>query len=173
MRLLLFLLFIALPLTACRRPTVIKPPPAPANTLVDGTFISSGGSWFYAEKNTTATLKVDVRGPRVDWNYNYAKRNSSRSSGSSGTGSQMNLRSSSDPWFIYVETPDSLWLFDGVDNLTHAISTRGALTWNQAISLGQLEPDRGRIPPAIIPRLPAELQKLVPPGDAQRKRPSL
>ena len=176
MRLFLLLLLIAFPASGCRKHVVIKPAPAPENTLVDGTFITSAGSWFCSDRNTTATLRVDVSTDKIEWHYDYAKRNrsgSSGSSGSSGTGSQMSLGGPAAPWFIYVETPDSLWFSDGVNNLTHAISTHGVLKWNQVISIGQLEPDRERIPAEIIPRLSAELQKLLPPGEDTHERPSI
>ena len=172
MRFLLLLLLIAFPASGCRRHTAIKPPPAPANTLLPGMFITADCNLRHTEKDRTLTLKADRRSNAVHWNYTIAIRNRHGSGGSSGSGSAINLSSPSAPWFIYVEGPDRIWFFDGKDGLIYGIAEGNNFRSDASISGGQLEPKSATIPPEIIPRLPAELQKVVP-APSTKRRPSI
>ena len=84
----------------------------------------------------------------------------------------MNLSTPTDPWFVFVEAPERLWFLNGKDNLFCRL-TEGAGTRSvDVISGGTLKPEGEPIPPELVPRLPAELQKLVPAPTAKR-RPSI
>jgi hypothetical protein len=69
-----------------------------------------------------------------------------------------------------VESPERFWLFDGKSALRtfHPEGTTGPV-----ISSGKVGRSDARVPGEVILRLPAELQKLLPPVEPPVKRPSL
>jgi hypothetical protein len=84
----------------------------------------------------------------------------------------LNLSSPSDPWFIFVESPQRLWFFNGSGELNYNLSDHGGSRGGPAISSGKLLPTNERIPQELIPHLPPELQKLFPPVPPKEDRPS-
>src|SRR5688572_14449305 len=117
---LLACLLVCVPLASCTRrvvTTTSSTPSATANTLVEGTFITGGGTYQHRKGNSGRDLTVNVSGNQVSWNLNLSTYmpNGGRSSG--GSGSSMTVDSGGSAWFIYVESPERLWFFNGKDQL--------------------------------------------------------
>src|SRR5690606_251021 len=84
-------------------------------------------------------------------------------SSSGGYGNSIPLPAAATAWFIFVESPDRLWFFNGSSKLTfHHSDTGSGVSSGPAIVDGKLRPDSPPIPAELLPRLPAELQKLIP-----------
>lgn len=165
----LSILLTAMPLTACRKHsvTISPPPPAPtpANTLVAGTLIKGSGTWTHSELGTNRSFTATVVGSGVNWKYHHSGPGRG---GSTSTG--FPLAKPSDPWFIYVGSPDHLWIFDGSSELTFwrwEPDERG-----DAITNGVLKIAPEEVPAGLVPHLPAGLQKLLP-AEATKPRPSI
>ncbi len=171
MRLLLLVLSV-LAVSACRKHSVTSHRPAVPNTLVAGTFISSGGTFTHADATITRELTVTPGPKDLTWNLRRTEyRPGGRSSG--GYGNSMPLAPGSTSWFIFVESPDRLWFFNGDNKLSYHISRGSASVSNgSSILNGKIQPDSPSIPAEIGPRLPAELQKLVPQAPPAVERPS-
>lgn len=144
------------------------------NTLVAGTFITSGGNWTHREGNIGQGLQVNVSSVNVTWTYSHTTylSNGASTSGSSGT-SRSIVNTGATPWFLYVEAPDRLWFFDGANNLALQEGRGSSLDETRVISGGKLQDEAIQVPADLIPRLPEELQKLIPKPKAPASRPSI
>jgi hypothetical protein len=175
---LLACLLVCIPVTGCRRVVTSSASsstsPSAPNTLVEGTFITGDGNWHNRQGNTARELTVNHNGNNVSWNLNLATYmpNGGRSSG--GSGSSMQVPSGGGAWFIYVESPDRLWFFNGKDQLVLQQASGYNTEPLTAISRGKLESEAaGQVPAELIPRLPADLQALFPMPSAPVVRPSI
>ncbi|PAW67026.1 MAG: hypothetical protein B9S38_12945 [Verrucomicrobiia bacterium Tous-C4TDCM] len=173
MRALLSLLLLAVAATGCRRAgTSGSTSVAAPDTLIPGTFITSPGSWSHTRANVTRRLTINLTGTSVSWNHSIEERSPSGVSSSSGNGGGMSLSSPGDPWFAHVESPTRLWFFDGKGTLTNDYYDESTPS-GRVIFKGKLQSGAVTVPPDLILRLPAELQKLLPPAEPPGKRPSL
>lgn len=168
----IFFLAACMLLAGCRKKHRIPmplPPGASAatNTLVPGALIKGGGTWTYTEGHTWRLLTTTPKGSQVAWNYEISHDNGSR-----GHSSVMVLASPSAPWFVYVESPERLWFFNGTGYLDLTEGPKDGHGTTVAITRGKLEIPPGEVPAALIPLLPAELQKLFP-AKAPQPPPSI
>lgn len=171
--------FLLVPLLACMALTggcrkhrvVISPPPSlptATNTLVEGTVIKGAGNWVYSDGSSMRSLDVNPDGTNVHWAYNHH----GPSHGGS-TSSVITTSTPSSPWFIYVESAERLWIFDGTGSLIcHFESSGGSATTLYALTNGKLQNDSVDVPPEVIPLLPEELQTLFP-KPSKKPRPSI
>lgn len=174
MRIPLLLLTLSLATLGCRRivtvtsSTVVTTP----DTLVAGTVIRSAGTWSAHTSTTSQKLDVTLSGTSVSWSVTTEEKfpGGGTSGGSSSSG--MSLSSPSDPWFIFVESPQRLWFFDGKGELTYSLSGSGGSRSGPAISSGKLQHTNEKIPSDLILLLPSDLQKLFPPVEPKQERPS-
>lgn len=166
------LLAIVLPftfLTGCRKHrATVSPPPAStrANTLVGGTVIKSAGAWEHSDGRENRTLTTNSYGRGIQWKYRSIGRN-----GNNTLSSSISLNSPADPWFIYVESPEELWFFDGGGQLSYRKWDRSDES-GYAIYDGILKASPENVPSGLIPHLPPDLQKLFP-AEATKPRPSI
>ena len=170
---LLFLTLFLSPL-GCRKTvtytssTVVTTP----DTLVAGTVIRSAGNWSAHTAKGSQKLDVTLSGNSVSWSVTSEEKfpGGGTTGGSSSSG--MSLSSPSDPWFIFVESTQRLWFFDGKGDLTYSLSGSGGSRSGPAISSGKLLPTNEKIPTDLVPHLPPDLQKLFPPVEPKQERPS-
>ena len=176
---LLASLLVCTLLTGCTRRVVTSSSsaaPATPNTLLEGTFITGDGSWHHRQGNIDKTLQVTVSGRDISWNYTRTEYLTQGGRSSGGSGSHLRTDAPGAPWFIYVETPTRLWFFDGKDNLSLQENHGGyELMGTAIITHGKLrdESDSTSVPTDLIPRLPEELQKLLPKPARRAERPSI
>ena len=164
--LLLASLLICAALAGCTKRRVITAAP-PANTLVEGTVIKGPGHWTHTDGRRTHALTITHSGKDVEWFYEYPNP------GGSGGGGASMTAATPFPWFFYVESPLRIWIFDGAGGLScQTNSSAGSIETEDAISDGKLQDDSGKVPPEVVPLLPAELQKLFP-AKASKPRPSI
>lgn len=167
-------LLITAAATGCRktvhRTTTISTVP---DTLIAGTLINSAGTWSANTPKGSQHLEVTVSGTSISWSLKIREMHPDGGSSGGSSSSGMSLSSPSDPWFIFVESPQRLWFFDGKDRLTYSISDGGGSRSGPAIFSGQLQPTTEVIPPEIAPHLPAGLRNLLPPAKPVETRPSL
>lgn len=103
----------------------------------------------------------------MTWSYEHS------GPGGSGSNSSAIRAAASSPWFIYVEVPERIWIFDGRKSLfCHTEDSTGSSGYLNAIGGGVLLDDSGEVPAGLIQHLPADLQKLFPDGGA-KPRPSI
>lgn len=173
MRALPVLLVLLLPLSSgCRRThTVTMPVPATPNTLVAGMVIDSAGSWSHTAGTVTTEVSTSVAGNSVNVTVSRTERRGHSRSGSSSANS-IHLNDPADPWFVFVETPERLWYFDGRGALTYAITDSGGGRSGPAIFGDRLHADSPPVPDALAARLPEKLRKLVPPAVPPQEMPS-
>lgn len=174
MRIAFLLLTLSLATIGCRKSITYSTSAAVTtpDTLVKGTIIRSAGTWSAHSPKGSQTLEVTVSGTSISWEITSEEKHPGGGS-SSGTGSSgMTLSAPSDPWFIYVETPQRLWFFDGKDALSYSLSDNGGSRSGPAIFVGKLQPTNEKIPRDLIPHLPAEMQKLFPPVEPKETRRS-
>lgn len=167
------LLLMCATLSACKKRGVPMPLPpgvsAKVNTLVPGTVITSAGTWTHVAGNTWRLLTTTLPGSQVSWQYEL----SDGGSGSSSLSSGIPLASPSAPWFIYVESPDRLWTFNGSGELFLVRWRSDGNYHTEAISDGKLRgPASTEVPSGLIPNLPADLQKLFP-TELEQPRPGI
>jgi hypothetical protein len=174
MRALALLLLAVALLPACSRRTVtITPPPAVANTMSAGMFIDSPGSYHFGDRSGSHDLDVTLSGQDIAWNISTSRTlPHGGSSGSSGGGG-MRIQAAGDPWFIFVESPGSYWMCDGSQRLDYHLNDEHGSNGGPAVHAGKLMPSSPKVPVDLIPRLPAEMQKLFPPVEPPRERPSI
>jgi hypothetical protein len=171
LRLLLCLSLVLVAATACRKTsTTASSTVAAPDTLIPGTFITTSGSFTRTEGRTIHTLDVIQSGTSLSLDYRYREEMPSGGTSGSSSANGSSISSPTDPWFIYVESPERFWLFDGKSELRtfHPEGTTGPV-----ISSGNLDRSDATVPAEVILRLPAELQKLLPPVEPPAKRPSL
>lgn len=176
---LLASLLVCTLLTGCTRRVVTSSSssaPATPNTLVEGTFITGSGSWHHRKGDIDNALQVTVSGNDISWNYTHTEYQGHGGRSSGGSGTQLRTSSPGAPWFIYVEAPTRLWLFDGKDSLSLQ-ENHGSynLVETVVIARGKLREggDASSVPTDLIPRLPEELQKLFPKPTTPTGRPSI
>lgn len=171
LRLLLCLSLALLASTACRKTTTTRSSTvATPDTLIPGTFITTSGKFIHTQGTTTRSLDITQSGRSLSLSYRYSEEMPSGGTSGSRSTNHTSISSPSDPWFIYVESPERFWLFDGKSVLRtfHPEGTTGPV-----ISSGKLDRSGTNVPPEVILRLPVELQKLLPPVEPPVKRPSL
>ena len=173
MKFILFILAFALSAIACRKHTMtVSAVPATSNTLVAGTFIDCAGTYTHAVGAITHEVTVTPAPTAVTLLQTIREQHGMGGS-SSSSGHAIQLADPSMPWFVFVERPGRLWFFNGKDQLDYDVkSPGGGGSSGPAIASGQLRPNTPPIPPDLIPRLPAELRKLLPAVEAPADRPS-
>lgn len=143
------------------------------DTLIAGTVINTAGTWSANSPKGSQHLVVTVNGTSISWTLESREMHPGGGSSSGSSSSGMSLSSPSDPWFIFVESPQRLWFCDGKDQLSYNISDGGGSRSGPAIFAGKLQPTTEVIPPEIAPHLPAGIRNLLPPVEPVEKRPSI
>jgi hypothetical protein len=168
-------LLIAATASGCRKSTShTSTLSAGPDTLIAGTVITSSGSWTARTPKGSTKLDLTVSGTSINWSITTEEKigNFGSSSGSSASG--MSLSSPSDPWFVFVESPQRLWFFDGKDELSYSIrNPGGGGSGGQSIFDGTLLSGSPAVPRELVLQLPPDLKKLFPPVEPAGKRPSL
>jgi hypothetical protein len=159
--------------TACRKTsttgssTVTTP-----GALIPGTFITTGGTFTLTEGKTVHTLDVTQSGTSLSLDYSSSEELPSGGSTGDMMGGSTSLSSPADPWFVFVETPQRFWYFEGKSELSilHMFDDSDG----RVISAGKAtHPESAKVPPAVVLRLPEDLRKLLPPAGPPVKRPGL
>ena len=173
MKALPWLIMLLLATTGCRRSRSVTSIPVPAaNTLVAGTLIKAPGHWSYRDARITRDLTVTLAGTGVNWSL--SRRETMPHGGSSGgsSSSSFSLASPGDPWFIYIEDPETFWFHDGTKNLNYTSLANGGMESGYSINGGHLSKTGPGIPIDVVNQLPPELRRLVPKVEAPEKIPS-
>lgn len=170
---LLPLLLLAL-LAGCgkRRVTMIPPTPAP-NTMSAGAFIDKPGSFHFADRDGRHDLEVTLSGQDLGWNASSSLNLPHGGSSGSTSGGGMRIQAAGHPWFIFVDSPGNYWVCNGSDRLDYDLRDHHGSNGGPAVHDGKLMPTSPKVPTALIPRLPVEMQKLFPPVETPQKRPSI
>jgi hypothetical protein len=165
-------LVIAVAAPACRKSvsSVSSTVSIAPDTLIPGSFITASGTFNHFERMTIHTLDVTQSGTSLSLDYRYREEMPSGGTSGSTSSNRSSISSPTGPWFIYVESPERFWLFDGKSVLRtfHPEGTTGPV-----ISAGKVGRSDAMVPAEVILRLPAEMQKLLPPVEPPVKRPSL
>jgi hypothetical protein len=159
--------------TACRKTsTTGSSTVATPDTLIPGTFITTGGKFTHSDGMTTHSLEVTQSGTSLSLGFSSQRRlpSGDNTRSSSGTG-MSSISSPTDPWFVYVESPERFWFFDGKSGLHNFYPDGGSS--GPAISSGKIQRGSATVPADVILRLPDDLRKLLPPVEPPVKRPSL
>jgi len=174
MRIGLLLLTLSLATIGCRRTVTVTSSTTVTtpDTLIPGTVIRSAGSWSAHTATTSHKLDVTVSATAVSWSVTEEKKLPGGGTGGSSGSSGLSLSSPSDPWFIFVESPQRLWFFNGSGELNYNLSDHGGSRGGPAMASGKLLPTDEKIPADLVPLLPADLQKLFPPVEPKTNRPS-
>ncbi len=174
MRAILLLLVASALLPACTRRTVTSAPRTTApNTMSAGMFIGKPGTYHFGDRSGSHDLDVTLSGQDIGWSISTSRTlPHGGSSGSSGGGG-MRMQAAGDPWFIFVESPGSYWMCNGSQRLDYHLNDEHGSNGGSAVHDGKLTPSAPKVPVELIPRLPAEMQKLFPPVEPPRKRPSI
>jgi hypothetical protein len=176
LRLLLCLSLALLASTACRKTSTTRSSTvATPDTLIPGTFITSPGDYHGREGRYTRTIKLSLTGNQVSWTLTTEVTGTREATESSTSVSGMALSSPADPWFVYVESPGRLWLWDGHANLYVAlIKGSGHNDYHQLVSDGRLDPTENLpVPKPVFDRLPEALRRIVPAPKTPVVKPSL
>lgn len=174
MRIGLLLLTLSLATLGCRRTitvtssTTVTTP----DTLITGMVIRSAGTWSAHTATTSQKLDVTVSATSVSWSVAKEEKLPGGGTGGASGSSGLSLSSPSDPWFIFVESPQRLWFFNGSGDLNYNLSDHGGSRGGPAIASGKLLPTDEKIPADLILLLPPDLQKLFPPVEPKTERPS-
>lgn len=171
---------LAVFLPACRkssvRSTVVSVPTAPAVpapvAIAPGEFATKEGAWEYESAEGVTKLTVDLGGRVLKWVL--------ESSGDSGGGAVM-LRDPKDPWFVYLESPRSIWVYDGQETVHRAVlNPNGSMTQSTARGSSEFRfAPKTAAPQAVLDRLPKPMQGLFPvappppPPEPKKVRPSI
>lgn len=169
------LCLLPLALSSCRKSKVLVTPyaPAVANTLLIRTFIDKTGSYTHSDGKGTTHLELSGGGTTILWSLEiHSPKPGGGSSRRSSRGS-IRLDDPGDPWFVYAETPQRIWLFDGKKDLDYSLHGEDGSRGGTAIFEGRLQPADDKVPDQVIRKLPAELQKLFPPLPPAGPRPSI
>ncbi len=144
------------------------------DTLIAGTVINSAGSWSASTAKSSTELDISVSGASINWTITTLTKVGSFGSSSGSSGSGMSLSSPTDPWFVFVESPSRLWMFDGKDQLAYRIENNGGGgSGGQSIFDGKLLSGGPPVPRDLVLQLPPDLKKLFPHVEPAGKRPSL
>lgn len=147
--------------TACRRHhgTYTSPPAASApNTFVPGTFIENSGHWTHSDGfYLSITLTTNVSAHAVEFELQRVGKDGG--GGSSGT---MPVADPADPWFIYVETLERVWTFDGSNKLDYMIVDANGSRSGVAVLDGKVQEGAPAVPIELAPRLPEDIRNALP-----------
>jgi hypothetical protein len=139
--------------------------------LVPGTFITTSGKFTLTEGKTVHTLDVAQSGTSLSLDYSSSEELPSGGSVGDAVGGSTSVSSPTDPWFVYVETPQRFWYFEGKSELS--ILRLFDDSSGRVIPAGKkTHPDAAKVPPAVVLRLPDDMKKLLPPVVPPVKRPS-
>jgi hypothetical protein len=171
---LLVALLISISASACRKtkvpvsPAVLKP-----DTLVAGTFITAPGEFTHMERR--APCKLHVRQNPTSLSLELRRRIEGQTGASAYPASRSSISETppSAPWFIFVETLQDFWVFNGVSSLHFFHPDQPGSS--PVIVAGKINPSPSfaKVPAEVVLRLPAALQKLFPPLKPAGNRPSL
>jgi hypothetical protein len=176
LRLLLCLSLALLASTACRKTSSARSSTvATPDTLIPGTFITSPGDYHGREGRYTRTIKLSPSGTQMSWILTTEVTGTREATESSSSVSGMALSSATDPWFVYVESPGRLWLWDGHANLYAAfIGKNGNNDYHQPVGGGRLSPvDPLPVPKPVFDRLPESIRRILPVPESPVVRPSI
>lgn len=168
-------LLIAAAATGCRKSTShTSTLSAGPDTLIAGTVIKSAGSWSARTPQGSMKLDLTVSGTSVNWTITTKEKIGKFGSSGGSSSSGMSLSSPTDPWFVFVESPSRLWMFDGKDELSYKFQhPGGGGSGGQSIFNGKLLSGSPPVPRELVLQLPLELQKQFPHIEPAGKRPSL
>ncbi|MEK7949869.1 hypothetical protein [Luteolibacter soli] len=174
MRIPLLLLTLTLATIGCRKvvTTTSSPAVTTPDTLIAGMVIRTAGTWSAHTKTTTNKLAVTVSPSSVSWEVTKEEKLPGGGSGGASGSSGLSLPSPTAPWFIFVESPQRLWFFNGTSDLNYNLSDHGGSRGGPAISAGKLLPTDEKVPTDLILLLPPDLQKQFPPIPPKTDRPS-
>jgi hypothetical protein len=175
LRLLLCLSLALVSTTACRKTSTARTSTvASPDTLIPGTVIHSAGSWFASTSKGSTKLDLSVSGTSINWTITTEEKIGKFGSSGGSSASGMSLSSPTDPWFVFVESPSRLWMFDGKDGLIFKFQhPGGGGSGGQSIFDGKLLSGSPPVPRDLVLQLPPDLQKLFPHVEPAGKRPSL
>lgn len=168
-------LLISTAATACRKSTShTSTLSAGPDTLITGTVINAAGSWSARTPKGSTKLDLSFSGTSINWTITTEEKIGKFGSSSGSSGSGMSLSSPTDPWFVFVESPSRLWMFNGKDQLAYRFQNNGGGSGGgQSIFNGKLLSGSPQVPRELVLQLPPDLQKLFPHVEPAGKRPSL
>jgi len=174
-RLLGLLLLLPLVISSCRKSRVVTTPRpvAVANTMEAGTFIDKAGTYNHADARGSSELNLSLGGTTVNWEIEVKRAlpGGGMKRGTSRGG--MSLKTAGDPWFVYLESPRRLWLFNGSEDLEYTLHDDAGSKGGHVTFRGKFDPHGPKVPDDVIRRLPPGLQKLFPPVAPATGRPSI
>ncbi|QJE98586.1 hypothetical protein [Luteolibacter luteus] len=162
-------------LSGCRKSTVIVTPrtPAVANSLIPGTTVNKTGVYDYSDAKVTSRLELTGAGSSIHWSFDISRPLSGGGSSGGSSSGGVSLASPGDPWFVYVESPQRLWFFNGSKELHYSLNDESGGRSGPAIFEGKPHHSDDKVPDELIRKLPGELQKLFPPIPPAGPRPSI
>ena len=174
MRAALLFLTLCLAIVGCRRTashtTSVATGP---DTLVAGTFITTPGEYHGHEGRFTRIIKLTDHGTTIAYSIVTEKGTSGDAADHQEIVSALVLTKPTDPWFIYVESPASLWLCDGHANVYACfVSANGANDLHQLANSGHRTTEEKPLPAAVYQRLPEPLRRLFPIPAEKVEQPS-
>lgn len=180
MRVAVLLVILPLVLSGCRKKSAAAPASTTPPTLVSGLFVNSPGNWW--APHGSGSFQLEVSGSGNSLRYKWLLFDTPMPSGGgrgSGGSSPIAIPPWPPDWFIYVEEAGAskhLWFY-GSNNRLWFVTIRGRMTEPETVMIidekGKLNSRaRRQVPADLIPRLPAELQKLFPEIDPSTKQPS-
>jgi hypothetical protein len=173
MRAPLFFLTLCLASSGCRRVTPTAAAPSASATLLSGSFVTAPGEYRGSEGRFTRIVKLTDRGSSIAWSITTEKKTSRSSPASSTSTSALNLANPTVPWFVYVESPTRLWLYDGHANLTASfVSNNGSNEFHQLLNSGHRTTKDKPLPAEVFQRLRESLRSLFPAPAEPERRPS-
>lgn len=175
LRLIALLCLLPLAFSSCRKSKIILTPHAPSvpNTLFAGTFIDKAGTYTHTDAKGGSKLDLSTGGTAINWTLEISRNLPGGASTGGCSQSGMSLDAATDPWFVYVETPLRIWIFDGTKELNYSLHDDGGSRAGPAIFDGKLQYSDHKVPDDVIRKLPTELQKLFPPLAPAGPRPSI
>jgi hypothetical protein len=168
-------LLITITATSCRKTTIRSFTAATGpDTLIPGAVINSAGSWSASSSEGSTKFDVSVSGTSINWTITTEEKIGDYGSSGGSSSSAISLSSPSDPWFVFVESPSRLWMFNGKDELAYRFKNDGGGSGGgQSIFAGKLLSGSPPVPRELVLQLPPDLQKLFPHVEPAGKRPSL
>jgi hypothetical protein len=174
MRFALFFVFVGLFGSACRKHTAGTPRSSTASpTLVDGSFITKVGSYPYLKGSVASELTVQASSSELSCTIDQPGW------GNGGFGNvtskiSLALDATDAPWFVFFESPNRLWFFNGTDQLSFRLKDIGGGNLDgDAIRSSTLLPGSPTVPRGVVLQLPPDLRKLFPHVESPPKRPSI
>jgi hypothetical protein len=176
LRILLCLSLALVATTACRKTSTTRSSTvATPDTLIPGTFITSPGDYHGREGRYTRSIQLSHTGNQVGWILTTEVTGTREATESNTSSSFLALSSSADPWFVYVESPGQLWLYDGHANLyANFIGSGGDDVHRQLVNMGRLSPThRIPVPKPVFDRLPESIRRILPVPETPVVKPSI